>query len=57
MRTADLVATGSGHTLAVISLSHRGGKIDHVWAVRNPEKTRSLESSGRRSASDEYRPF
>lgn len=33
-----LVATGSGHTLAVISLSHHGGMINHVWAVRNPEK-------------------
>lgn len=33
-----LVATGAGHTLAVISLSHHGGKIDHVWAVRNPQK-------------------
>lgn len=33
-----LVATGAGHTLAVISLSHRRGKIEHVWAVRNPDK-------------------
>lgn len=33
-----LVATGAGHPLAVISLSHRDGRIDHVWAVRNPQK-------------------
>ncbi len=33
-----LVAAGAGRTLAVISLSHIAGKIDHVWAVRNPEK-------------------
>ncbi|WP_431906624.1 hypothetical protein [Micromonospora carbonacea] len=33
-----LVATGVGRTLAVISLSHQDGKIDHVWAVRNPQK-------------------
>lgn len=33
-----LVATGAGETLAVVSLSHRAGKIEHVWAVRNPDK-------------------
>ncbi|HMR50704.1 MAG TPA: RNA polymerase sigma factor SigJ [Arachnia sp.] len=33
-----LVATGAGHTLAVISLNHHGGKIGHIWAVRNPQK-------------------
>lgn len=33
-----LVATGGGQTLAVISLSQRCGRIDHVWAVRNPDK-------------------
>ena len=33
-----LVATGAGHPLAVISFSHRGGRIGKVWAVRNPLK-------------------
>lgn len=38
-----LVATGAGHMLAVLSLSHQSlshqdGKIDRVWVVRNPDK-------------------
>lgn len=33
-----LVATGGGHTLAVLTLSHRAGKVERVWAVRNPNK-------------------
>jgi RNA polymerase sigma-70 factor (ECF subfamily) len=33
-----LVATGGGHTLAVIAFGHTAGKIEHVWAMRNPDK-------------------
>ena len=38
-----LVATAAGHTLAVIGLSHHGGRIHHVWAMRNPVKLGAWE--------------
>jgi RNA polymerase sigma-70 factor (ECF subfamily) len=33
-----LIATGAGQTLAVITMSHTERRIDHIWAVRNPDK-------------------
>ncbi|MBN8883846.1 MAG: RNA polymerase sigma factor SigJ [Salana multivorans] len=33
-----LVAIGAGTVLAVIGLRHRAGRVDRVWAVRNPAK-------------------
>lgn len=36
-----LVATGSGRILAVVAFRHRDGRIERIWAVRNPDKLRA----------------
>lgn len=33
-----LIATSGGETLAVITISQHAGKIERIWAVRNPDK-------------------
>lgn len=38
-----LLASGGGQVLAVITLAQTDDRIEHIWAVRNPEKLRLWE--------------
>ncbi len=36
----DLVAQQDGVTVAVLAFDVAGGRIKHIWAIRNPDKLR-----------------
>lgn len=41
-----LVATSGDQTLAVIAFAVTGGRVEHVWAVRNPNKLTAWQHPG-----------
>jgi RNA polymerase sigma factor (sigma-70 family) len=47
---AGLVAIGGGRTLAVIAFALTDGRIERIWAVRNPDKLTAWSPAGTRSA-------